>query len=98
VEIPSVETGQRAKIDVDGGAEAVPHGKGGLRALEAPEGVADIPKVESHALLQQACSEAAPVSQQILFCRQAGLGVSGARDDEQTGHHQKEKSASCASP
>src|SRR5260370_35435613 len=42
MEVPSVEPGQRAKIDVDGGAEAVPHGKGRLLTLEAPEGVAAI--------------------------------------------------------
>jgi hypothetical protein len=87
VEIPSVEPCQRAEIDVDGGAESVPHGKGPLLALEAPEGVADILEVESHALLLQACSRAAPISEQIGLGRHAGLGVSMASEDTQTGQH-----------
>src|SRR5260370_42406657 len=97
VEVPSVQPGQRAKIDVDGCAEAVPGRKWRLLTLEAPEGVADILEVESHATLQQACSRAVPVSQQMRFGH-AGLGVSEAPEDTQTGQHQKHKSGSYASP
>src|ERR1700730_814922 len=64
VEVQSILPGQRTKIDVDGRAETVPRRKLRLLlALEAPEGVADILEVESHATLQQACSQAIPVSQ-----------------------------------
>src|SRR6267378_8550340 len=64
VEIQPVLPGQLTKIDVDGRAEAVPRPKFRvLLTLEAPEGVADILEVESHATLLQAGSLAAPVSQ-----------------------------------
>src|SRR5882757_11551645 len=64
VEIQPVLSGQLAKIDVDGRAEAVPGRElRVLLTLETPEGVADILEVEYHARLLQACSLAAPVPQ-----------------------------------
>jgi hypothetical protein len=52
-----------------------------LLTLEAPEGIADILEVESHATLLQACSLAAPVTQQmslrthayVVVARQLGV-------------------------
>jgi hypothetical protein len=66
MEIPSLLTDQRAKIDVHRSPESVPTRKSlFLLALYIPEGIADILKIEFHTAVQQACPLAAPVSEEV---------------------------------
>ncbi len=66
MEIQSLLTGQRAKIDVDRSPESVPTRKSlFLLALEIPEGIADILKIEFHSALLQARTLAAPIPEEV---------------------------------
>jgi hypothetical protein len=62
MEVQSVLTGQRAKVDIYGSPESVPTGKSLLLlALDVPERIADVLKIEFHSMLQKAGPLAAPV-------------------------------------
>jgi hypothetical protein len=66
MEIPSLVTGQLAKIDVHRSAESVPNRKAlFLLALEVPEGIADVLKIEVHPTLRKARPLSAPVSEEV---------------------------------
>src|ERR1700676_1027281 len=66
MEIPSLLTDQRAKIDVERSSKSVPTRKSlFLFALEVPEEIADVLKIKFHTALQQTRSLAAPVSEQM---------------------------------
>jgi hypothetical protein len=66
VEEPSLLTDQLAKIDIHRSAESVPTRKPlRLLALDVPEGIAHILKIEFHAALLQACPLAVPVSEEM---------------------------------
>jgi hypothetical protein len=59
-------TGQRAKIDVHGSAESVPTCESlFLLALEIPEGIADVLKIEVHSTLLKASALATPVAEEV---------------------------------
>jgi hypothetical protein len=66
VKIPSLLTDQLAKIDVHRSAKSVPTREPlVLLALDVPEGIADVLKVEFYTVLQQACPLAAPVPEEM---------------------------------
>ena len=66
MEIPSPVTGQLAKINVHRAAESVPTRKSLLlHALEIPEGIADILKIEVHPTPRKTRPRSAPVSEEM---------------------------------
>src|ERR1700733_10268243 len=66
MEIPSLMTGQLAKINVHRAAESVPARKSlFLYALEVPERIADILKIEVHPMPRKARTFSAPVSEEM---------------------------------
>jgi len=66
VEIQSLLTDQRAEVDVDRSAKSVPTCKAiRLLALEVPEGIADVLKIEFHAALEQARPLATPLPEEM---------------------------------
>jgi hypothetical protein len=61
-------TGQRAKIDVYRSPKSIPTRKSlFLLALEIPEGIADVLKIEFHAAFQQVRPLAAPVTEEVAM-------------------------------
>ena len=74
MEIQSLHSGQRAKIDVHRPAKSVPTGKSlFLFALDVPEGITDVLKIESHAAFQQARPFAAPVPEKVAVWTLTGF-------------------------
>src|SRR5258707_15700707 len=66
MEIPPLLTDERAKIDVHCPSESVPARESlFLHALEIPEGIADVLKMETHTAILQADPLAAPVSEEV---------------------------------
>ena len=66
MEIPSLVTGQLAKINVHRAAESVPTRKSLLlHALEIPKGIADILKIEVHPTPRKTRPRSAPVSEEM---------------------------------
>ena len=66
MEIQTTLTDQRAKIDVHCSAKSVPTRESLLLlALDVPERIADVLKIEFHAALQQARPLAAPVPEEV---------------------------------
>jgi hypothetical protein len=66
MKIPSLMTGQLAKINVHRAAESVPtHKSLFLHTLEVPEGIADILKIEVHSMPRKTRPLSAPVSEQM---------------------------------
>src|ERR1700730_3804748 len=66
MEIQPLLADQRAKIDVYRSPKSVPTGKSlFLLALEVPERIADVLKIESHGTLQQVRPLAAPISEEM---------------------------------
>jgi hypothetical protein len=66
MEVQTVLASQRAKIDVHRSPESVPARKSlSLLALEIPEGIADVLKIEFHTALQQMRPLAAPVPEEV---------------------------------
>jgi hypothetical protein len=66
MEIQPLLSNERAKIDVHRSPESVPTRKSLLLlALEIPEGVADVLKIEIHSALQQTRPLAAPVPKEM---------------------------------
>jgi len=66
MEIQTLQTGQRTKIDIYRSPKSVPTCKSlFLLALDVPEGIADVLKIKFNAALQQACPLAAPTSKQV---------------------------------
>jgi hypothetical protein len=61
-----MQAGQRAKINIDGSPKPIPTCKSlFLLALNVPEGIAYVLKIESHAALKQARPLAAPRSEEM---------------------------------
>jgi hypothetical protein len=74
MEIPSLMTGQLAKINVHCAAESVPTRKSlFLHALEVPEGIAHILKIEVHPMPRQTRPLSAPVSEEMAVRTLAGF-------------------------
>src|SRR5260221_779258 len=66
MEVQTVLASQRAKIDVHRSPESVPARKSlSLLALEIPEGIADVLKIEFHTAFQQMRPLAAPVPEEV---------------------------------
>jgi len=66
MEIQPLLTGQRAKIDVHRPPKSVPTRKSVfLLALDVPERIAYVLKIEFHTALEQACALAAPVPEEM---------------------------------
>ena len=59
-------TDQLPKIDVNGSPKSIPTRKSlPLLALEIPEGIDDVLKIEAHTALQQTRSLAVPISEEV---------------------------------
>jgi hypothetical protein len=81
MEIQSLLANQRAKIDVHRSSESVPARKSLLLlALEIPEGVADVLKIEIYSALQQARPLAAPVPKEMPVLALTRFVTVGARE------------------
>src|ERR1035438_2071226 len=66
MEIHSMLAHERPQIHVNGSPESIPTRKSlPLLALEIPEGIADVLKIEAHTALQQTRSLAAPISEEV---------------------------------
>src|ERR1700729_3436432 len=66
MEIPSLVTGQLAKINAHCAVESVPTRKSlFLHALEVPQGIADILKIEVHPMPRKTRPLSAPVSEEM---------------------------------
>jgi hypothetical protein len=74
MEVQPVLTGQRAKVDIYGSPESVPTGKSPLLlALDIPERIADVLKIEFHSTLQKARPLAAPAPKEVTVWALTGL-------------------------
>jgi hypothetical protein len=74
MEVQSVLTGQRTKVDIYGSPESVPTGKSLLLlALDIPERIADVLKIEFHSTLQKPGPLAAPVPKEVTVWALTGL-------------------------
>src|SRR5580658_10515770 len=81
MEIPSLMTDQLAKINVHRAAESVPTRKSlSLHALEVPQRIADILKIEVHPMPRKAGPLSTPVSEEMAVRTLTGFVAIRAGD------------------